>query len=62
MRQMKWTRPTRCDNSGPNCPEVAIGDDGTRYVRDSERPDEVVTFSPAGWDALVGSIRDGQQL
>lgn len=59
---MNWIKPQRCDNSSPNCPEVAADDEGNRFVRDSERPDQVVMFSPGGWDALVGSIQDGQSL
>lgn len=62
MNQIKWTRPTRCDNSGPNCVEVGVveGSD-VRYVRNSQRPDgPVVEFSAAEWAAHEESIRAGQ--
>ena len=48
-----------CDNSGPNCPQV-LAEGDTVYVRDSERPTEVVTFSRAGFAALVAAAAGGK--
>jgi hypothetical protein len=51
----------RCDNSGPNCVEVAVTPDGGRAVRDSKRADgPVLTFTASEWDAFVTSAKAGQ--
>lgn len=57
---MKFVKPHRCDNSGPNCVEVAVDADGTRIVRNSQRPEQQVTFDAQEWTAFVESVRDGQ--
>ncbi|WP_031066961.1 DUF397 domain-containing protein [Streptomyces sp. NRRL WC-3742] len=36
-----------------NCPQVATNVVGVVAVRDSERPNEVVTMSPEGWTDLI---------
>jgi hypothetical protein len=36
-----------------NCPQVATNIPGVVGVRESARPDEVVTFSEEAWTALV---------
>lgn len=61
MNQIRWTRPNRCDNSGPNCVEVGTDGAGVRYVRNSQNPDgPTVTFSAAEWRAHEESVRNGQ--
>lgn len=61
---MKFVKPNRCDNSGPNCVEVAHNPStGERVVRDSKNPTgPVLTFTADEWSAFEGSIRDGQQF
>lgn len=59
---MKFVKPQRCDNSGPNCVEVAIDVDGSRIVRNSQRPETQVRFDRDEWAAFVGSVRDGQNF
>jgi hypothetical protein len=54
----QWTRSTRCDNSGPNCPEVSAEGD-TILVRDSERPGEVARFSRDGWASFLDGAKAG---
>lgn len=53
----------RCDNSSSNCVEVASGDNGERFVRDSKNPNgPVLAFSAEEWDAFEGSVRGGQRF
>ncbi len=59
---LTWKRPVRCDNSGPNCPEVRADEDGTRWVRNSQLPHLAVRFNAAEWAAFEESIRDGQRF
>lgn len=49
----------RCDNSSPRCPEVTA-EGGNVLIRDSERPDEIVTFSRDGWTQFLADARDGR--
>jgi Domain of unknown function (DUF397) len=51
-----WQRSTRCDSG--QCVEVARGD-GHVLVRNSNRPDTVLTLSADQWHALIGAIRSG---
>ncbi|MGC4880343.1 DUF397 domain-containing protein [Micromonospora sp. DT43] len=60
MKQLTFVRPNRCDNSGPNCVEVAIDADLNRIVRNSQRPSVQVTFDENEWSAFVDSVRAGQ--
>lgn len=59
---LKFERPVRCDNSGPNCVEVARTPDGGRAVRDSKAgtSGSVLTFTAPEWDAFVTSAKAGQ--
>ncbi|QLQ38017.1 DUF397 domain-containing protein [Micromonospora robiginosa] len=57
---MQFVRPNRCDNSGPNCVEVAIDAQQNRIVRSSQRPDAQVTFDESEWSTFIDSIRAGQ--
>ncbi|MEV7777780.1 DUF397 domain-containing protein [Kitasatospora sp. NPDC088351] len=47
------------DPKANNCPQVAVNIAGVVAVRDSARPDEVVTFTPDDWTALV--VQQAQQ-
>ena len=58
--ELRFVRPNRCDASGPNCVEVAIDADGSRIVRNSQRPEQTVVFDRDEWAAFVGSVRAGQ--
>ncbi|MEW2382308.1 DUF397 domain-containing protein [Micromonospora sp. NPDC047707] len=60
VEKLKFVRPNRCDNSGPNCLEVAITADGGRVLRSSQRPAEQITVDADEWSAFVGSVRAGQ--
>lgn len=61
MSELIWKKPMRCDNSSPNCVEVAADTTGRRFVRDSKNPTApALAFSADEWDAFEGSIRGGQ--
>lgn len=63
MQQLNWVKPDRCDNSGPNCVEVARDDKGTVHLRDSKNPDgAMLAFTPGEWSAFEESVRAGQQF
>lgn len=56
----KWRRSTRCDNSGPNCVEVAFVD-GAVAVRDSKNPTgPALVFTASEWDAFTGGAKNGE--
>lgn len=60
---LDWKRPAKCDNSSPNCVEVAVDPMGTRYVRDSKDPQgPALAFTADEWSALEESIRGGQRF
>ncbi|MFG2059649.1 DUF397 domain-containing protein [Micromonospora sp. NPDC048930] len=58
MSELNW-KTLRCDNSGPNCPEIATDGDMV-YLRSSERPDGVAVLTAGEWDTLREKIRDGE--
>lgn len=54
-----WRRSGRCDNSGPNCVEVAVTPNGVA-IRDSKDPNgPALSFTQDEWDAFKGGIEDG---
>ena len=60
MLTHKWQKPTRCDNSGPNCVEVKQEDDGTVSMRSTTVPGTVVYYTPTEWSAFIDSAKAGQ--
>lgn len=58
MSQLKWNT-LRCDNSGPNCPEIATEGD-TVYLRSSKRPMDIAVLDAAEFDTLKQKIRNGE--
>lgn len=48
-----WRKPSRCDNSGPNCAQVRRTAGGTVQIRNSQRPDAVVEFTEDEWRAFT---------
>ena len=59
FRNASWTKSRKCDNSGPNCVEVAIVKGGVG-VRNSTSPDKVLSFTEDEWDAFVGGAKAGE--
>ncbi|MGC4769000.1 DUF397 domain-containing protein [Micromonospora sp. DT44] len=60
LMQITFVRSNRCDVSSPNCVEVAIDANLNRIVRNSQRPDEQVTFDEDEWSTFVASVQAGQ--
>jgi len=56
---LKFEKPMRCDNSGPNCLEVARGDEGGTVIRDSKTGARLA-FTDAEFTAFVESAKAGQ--
>jgi hypothetical protein len=44
----------------PNCPQVATNVPGVVAFRDSERPEIVVTMTPASWSAFTDAVKAGE--
>lgn len=60
---LNWQKPNRCDNSGPNCVEVAHDELGQRFIRDSKDPaGPVLAFTADEWSAFERSVRAGQRF
>ncbi|WP_405798104.1 DUF397 domain-containing protein [Streptomyces sp. NBC_01506] len=43
-----------------NCPEVATNVPGTVALRDSGRPDTIITMTAAEWVALADAVKAGE--
>ncbi|WSB00629.1 DUF397 domain-containing protein [Streptomyces sp. NBC_01794] len=43
-----------------NCPEVAINVPGIVALRDSDRPDTIVTMTAAQWADLTAAVKAGE--
>lgn len=57
---MAFIKPSKCDNSGPNC-FVVERKNGMVYIRNSNDPEKAtVAGTDAEWDALTESIKNGQ--
>ena len=60
LSRAAWQTSSYSGNGG-NCVEVARNLPGVVAVRDSKNPDTgTLVFSPAAWNALLGSIRQRQ--
>jgi Domain of unknown function (DUF397) len=56
----QWRKSSYSGGNGGNCVEVARNLPGIVAVRDSKNPDgPALTMSPAGWDAFVQGIKQG---
>lgn len=43
-----------------NCPQVATNVPGVVALRDSERPDTIVTMTPDQWVTLTDAVKAGE--
>ncbi|MDQ0942567.1 DUF397 domain-containing protein [Streptomyces sp. V1I1] len=43
-----------------NCPQVALNVPGVVALRDSERPDTIVTMTTDGWATLAAAVKAGE--
>ncbi|BBH71216.1 hypothetical protein ACTI_79010 [Actinoplanes sp. OR16] len=57
-RILDWQRSSYCADNA--CVEVAVDDDGDRYLRNSEQPaGPYLRFSAGGWEAFVADLEAG---
>lgn len=55
----QWRKPSKCDNSGPNCVEVLLVD-GHASVRNSQRPETVAGFDRDEWALFIDAVKAGE--
>ncbi|RDG35794.1 DUF397 domain-containing protein [Streptomyces corynorhini] len=48
------------DKKVGNCPQVAMNVPGVVALRDSERPDTIVTMTAGQWTALADAVKAGE--
>jgi uncharacterized protein DUF397 len=57
----RWRKSSYSGTTGGNCVEVAGNLSGIVAVRDSKEPGgPELVFTPAGWEAFIGGVRDGE--
>jgi Domain of unknown function (DUF397) len=60
LDRAQWRKSSYSGGNGGNCVEVARNLPGIVAVRDSKDPEgPALTISPAGWDAFVQGIKQG---
>ncbi|WP_432086752.1 DUF397 domain-containing protein [Streptomyces sp. bgisy095] len=61
LPEFEFVRTAACrDKRVGNCPEVAVNVPGVVALRDSNRPDMVVTYTAAEWADLTAAIKGGE--
>ncbi len=50
------------DPRANNCPQIAVNVTGTVAVRDSARPDQVVTFTVEDWQGFIAEQAESMGL
>ncbi|MYQ90739.1 DUF397 domain-containing protein [Streptomyces sp. SID4946] len=56
--EFEFVKTAACrDKRVGNCPEVALNVPGVVALRDSARPDTIVTMSAADWTALTLAVK-----
>lgn len=61
LPEFQFVRTAACrDARVNNCPEVAMNVPGVVALRDSERPDTIVTMTAADWVTLTDAVKAGQ--
>ncbi|MGA5868653.1 DUF397 domain-containing protein [Streptomyces cinereoruber] len=59
--EFQFVRTAACrDARVNNCPEVATNIPGVVALRDSKRPDTIVTMTAADWVALTDAVKAGE--
>lgn len=53
----EWTKSSFCDSSA--CVEVMITDKAV-YIRDTEKPDDIVITTRESWDFVMLGVRAGE--
>ncbi|MFF1478792.1 DUF397 domain-containing protein [Streptomyces sp. NPDC058301] len=59
--EFEFVRTVACrDAKVDNCPEVALNVPGEVALRDSVRPDTIVTMTAAQWVDLTAAVKAGE--
>ncbi|MFI2278283.1 MULTISPECIES: DUF397 domain-containing protein [Catenuloplanes] len=54
-----WQKGRRCDNSGPNCVEVASVPTGVAMRNSAAPTGPALQFTPEEWNTFLASAKDG---
>jgi hypothetical protein len=57
LRELAWQKASYCQSG--ECVEV-VSKDGQVLVRNSQRPQRIVRYTPAEWQAFVQGVRAGE--
>ncbi|MGA5217328.1 DUF397 domain-containing protein [Streptomyces cinereoruber] len=61
LPEFEFVKTAACrDQRVGNCPEIALNVPGVVALRDSNRPDMVVTYTAAEWADLTAAIKGGE--
>ncbi|MEU2546249.1 DUF397 domain-containing protein [Streptomyces roseolus] len=61
LPEFEFVKTAACrDQRVGNCPEVALNVPGIVALRDSNRPDTIVTMTAADWVALTAAVKAGE--
>ncbi|WP_370411616.1 DUF397 domain-containing protein [Streptomyces fradiae] len=61
MPEFEFVKTAACrDPKVNNCPEVATNVPGIVALRDSKRPDTIVTMTAADWVTLTDAVKAGE--
>ncbi|MEU2393205.1 DUF397 domain-containing protein [Streptomyces sp. NPDC007369] len=61
LPEFEFVKTAACrDPKVNNCPEVATNVPGVVALRDSSRPDMVVTYTSAEWADLTAAVKAGE--
>jgi Domain of unknown function (DUF397) len=61
LERAAWRTSTYSGDNGGDCVEVASNLPGIVAVRDTkDRTGPTLTFTPAGWEAFISGVRDGE--
>ncbi|MFB7912531.1 DUF397 domain-containing protein [Streptomyces sp. NPDC056061] len=61
LPEFEFAKTAACrDARVNNCPEVAINVPGIVALRDSDRPDTIVTMTAAQWADLTAAVKAGE--
>ncbi|GAA4788280.1 hypothetical protein GCM10023329_44310 [Streptomyces sanyensis] len=61
LPEFEFVKTAACrDARVDNCPEVATNVPGVVALRDSNRPDTIVTMTAAEWGTLTDAVKAGE--
>jgi hypothetical protein len=59
VSELAWQKSTFSSNAA-DCVEVALAPDGTIALRESDRPGDIVTTTPAKLRAFIAGVKAGE--